>query len=252
MFKFLSRMFQGEKSTQAVKSSLDIDRHTNNLTKTISKLSEENKSVLEGFKLSATMLPKTPLALLKRHGECAESIPKNDRSLSPAHGAWLPQLRPGLAFLSAGGTIWSPVGDVPKDGGDVLPYLIKVREILEQPLSSPLEDMTEALNLLVKIKALAGGCVYEYDENFKLIENDDVVDYFPLVFGDDKRALDLILDEIGAPTRNGLTVSHLLELHEKGYNSVMSMLEAPENILLALKGIGKKKLETIRKNLPER
>jgi len=214
--------------------------------------SGENDSVLEGYKLSATMLPKTPLAILKRHGECAETIPENDRSLSPAHGSWLSQLRPGLAFLSAGRTIWSPVGDVPKDGGDILPYLIKVREILEQPLSLPFEDITEALSLLAKIKALPGGRVYEYDKNHAPIENNSVIDYFPMVFVDDKHALDLILDEISAPSRNGLTVNHLLELHAKGYKSVMSMLEAPEDVLLSLKGIGKKKLETIRKNLPDR
>jgi len=228
MFKSLSGLFQGKKEARRA---------------------EENSDVLEGFKLSATMLPKTPLAILKRHGECAKSIPESDKSLSPAHVIWLSQLKSEYAALSSGGTMWSPVGHVPEDGGDLLPYLIKVREIIEQPLSSPSEDVTEALTRLAKIKALVGGRAYKYDENYQLIENNDVIDYFPMVFVDDKRALDLILDEIGAPSRHGLTVNHVLELHAKGCNSIMSMLEAPDDVLLSLSGVGKKKLEAIRKNL---
>jgi len=229
---------------------LELNSHTDSLTKTIAKLSKENSDVLEGFKLGATMLPKTPLAILKRHGECAKSIPESDKSLSPAHGIWLPQLASKFAFFSKGGSMWSPIGNVPEDGGDLLPYLIKVREIIEQPLSSPSKGVTEALTRVAKIKALPGGRAYKYDENYQLIENNDVIDYFPMVFVDDKRALDFILDEIGAPSRNGLTVKHILELHAKGYNSIVSMLEAPDDVLLSVSGIGKKKLEAIRKNLP--
>jgi len=87
-------------------------------------------------------------------------------------------------------------------------------------------------------------------KNHDPIENNSVIDYFPMVFVDDKHALDLILGEIGAPNHDGLTVSHLLELHKKGYKSVMTMLEASDDTLLSLKGVGKNKLETIRKNLP--
>jgi len=230
---------------------LELNSHTNKTTKTTSKISEENKSAFEGYKPSATMQPKTPLAILKRHGECAKSIPASDQSLPPAHATWQLQMKPKYAFLGAGGTIGRPVGKIPADGGDVLPYLIKVREILEQPLSSPQEDMTEALNFLAQIKALAGGRIYEYDESSKLIENDDVIDYFPLIFTDDTHALDLILNEIGAPPHKGLTMNQLLELHAQGYSSTRSMLEAPDDVLLSLKGIGKKKLETIRENLSE-
>jgi len=251
MFKFLSRMFQGNKPTKAIKRLSGTDDNANSLSKAVSTLSEDNSDVLEAFKLSVTMLPKVPLAILKRHGECVESIPASDQSLPPAHAVWLPQLKSEFAFLSAGRTIWSPIGKVPEDGGDILPYLIKVREILERPLPSLSEDMAEALNLLANIKVLAGGRAYEYDESFELIKNDDVIDYFPLVFTDDTHALDLILDEIGSPPHIGLTMNQLLELHAQGYNSTRSMLEAPDNILLSLKGIGKKKLETIRKNLSE-
>jgi len=170
--------------------------------------------------------------------------------LKEPHGIWLPQLASKFAFFSKGGSMWSPIGNVPEDGGDLLPYLIKVREIIEQPLSSPSKGVTEALTRVAKIKALVGGRAYKYDENYQLIENNDVIDYFPMVFVDDKRALDFILDEIGAPSRNGLTVKHILELHAKGYNSIVSMLEAPDDVLLSVSGIGKKKLEAIRKNLP--
>jgi len=247
-FLHLERLDQFEACVKELE--LEFNGHTNNLTKSVSKLSEENSDILDGFKLSAIMLPKTPLAILKRHGECAEIIPENDRSLSPVHGSWLPQLASEFTFLNNGKTMWSPVGNVPEDGGDLLPYLIKVRETIEQPLSSPSADVTEALTRLAKIKALPGGRAYKYDEKHQLIENNDVIDYFPMVFVDDKRALDFILDEIGALSRNGLTVKHILELHAKGYNSIMSMLEAPDDVLLSVSGIGKKKLDVIRKNLP--
>lgn len=224
----------------------------NNKCKTnesISNISEENADVLEGYRLSVSMLPNTPLAILKRHGECAATIPEKDCSLSPAHAIWALQLKTEFSFLSKGSTCWSPVGRIPKDGGDFLPYLISVRNILEQPLTTSSSDFSEALNRLAKIKTLAGGRVLKFDENHAQIESNDIIDYFPLVFKDDKNALNFILDEIGAPSHNGFTMEHLLELHKKGHSSITDMLTVSDDILLSLKGIGKKKLEVIRKNL---
>lgn len=229
MFRFLSKLFNGAKSSNNSSSRASPTKTS------VQSLADNNKDVINGFRLIVTMSPHVPLKLLKRHGETAKEIPPEDIGLSEGDAIWLPNLKNKYNFLSEGRTMWSRAGNIPIDGGKVLPYLIAAREIIEAPLLQPHDDISEALSRLEKIKALPGG----------------PRDYFPLFFIDDSKAVDLILSELGAPSYDGLSYDHILELHSKGLKSIAEILNAPDEVLLELNGIGKKRLEKIRFNIPD-
>jgi hypothetical protein len=238
MFKFLSKLFKGGES-----------RSKSPTRKCAETLAKNNKDIVNGFRLSVTMLPCVSLKLLRRHGEIAKSIPIEDANLSSGDALWLPMLDERFRFLSEGQTMWSPVGHIPTDGAEILQYLIAAREIIESPLPQPLSEISEALARLEKIKSLPGGPRYSTDDDYRTIKSNEIESYFPLFFGDDNKALSLLLMEFDAPSHDGLSYEHILELHAKGYNSIFEILNASDEVLLALKGVGEKKLDKIRANL---
>jgi hypothetical protein len=112
--------------------------------KTIGEMQSEpmsawgNNDVITGLQFCATMQLRTPLRVLLRHGEIhTDRNTKPPRiALEPWEGIWLPKLK---TFRELGvdmdepsmGTMASDVGQIPADGGDYLPLLIAVREIVE-------------------------------------------------------------------------------------------------------------------------
>jgi hypothetical protein len=239
MFKFLSKLIKGSETGDE-----SVSR------KSVEHLAKDNKDIVNSFQLTVTMLPRVPLKLLRRHGEIQKSIPKDDANLSSGDAIWLPVLDEKFKVLSEGGTMWSPAGHIPTDGAEVLQYLIAARKIIEAPLPQPLNEISEALLRLGKIKSLPGGPRYGTDDKYRLVKSEEIQDYFPLFFGDENKALSLLLMALGAPNYNALSFDHILEMHEKGYNSISEILNSPDEVLLALKGVGKKKLGKIRENLP--
>lgn len=238
MFKFLSKLMKGTASGDKSESQ-----------RSVQKLSQSNNDIINRFKLSVTMLPRVPLNLLRRHGEIQKSIPKEDGNLSSGDATWLPALDAKFDFLSEDATMWSPAGKIPTNGAEVLQYLIAARKIIEEPLPEPLNEIPEALARLKKIRSLPGGPRYSTDEKGQILKSKSVEDYFPLFFGDEEKALNLILIEFGAPSYDGLSYDHILELYSKGHISISEILKASDEVLLSLKGIGKKRLEKIRENL---
>lgn len=238
MFKFLSKLIK--------RADTDDKSATQ---RSVEKLAKDNKDIIRSFRLSVTMRPRVSLKLLRRHGEIRKTIPKDDANLSPDDAIWLPVLDEKFKFSSKGAEIWSPAGNIPTDGAEVLQYLIALREIVEAPLPQPLDDLTEALLRLEKIKSLPRGPQYKTNGDGRKVRSEVMVDYFPMFFRDDERALRLLLTEFSAPSYDGLSYDHILELHAKGYNSVNEILNATDEVLLSLKGVGKKKLDKIRENL---
>jgi len=98
--------------------------------------------ILAGMEFCATMQLRTPLRVLLHHGEL-----HTDLSASPPcyvkdqwEGIWVPALKTwaelGIAAKDIPpGTVASDIGPVPEDGGDYLPFLLKVRGIVEADLS---------------------------------------------------------------------------------------------------------------------
>lgn len=74
-------------------------------------------------------------------------------------------------------------------------------------------------------------------------------DYLQKLFENSQnKLLEFVLQEFGVPSHKGLKIDHLKQLSDIGYSSLSEMLEAPDDVLLSLKGIGPSKLKTIREN----
>ena len=147
--------------------------------------------------------------------------------------------------MNNGASMSSAIGYIPRDGGDLLPYLKKARLIIEAELQ-PERDLLESLNRIDEIKALPKGHKYDSDANYNLVKSEDLIDYFPLVFGNEDKTLRLILEDNSLSVLTYLSYKNILDLISRGYISVASVKEAEDDVLLSLKGIGNKKLVKFR------
>lgn len=98
-----------------------------------------NSDITKGFQFCATLDFDTPLEILnlhwKIHAGPADALPP----CTMRQGIWVPALKswkdlgfPHMRELSMG-TMPSPWGQVPADGGDLLPFLKARRAIIEGP-----------------------------------------------------------------------------------------------------------------------
>ncbi|MFT5420316.1 MAG: hypothetical protein ACI9D5_001060 [Candidatus Endobugula sp.] len=232
MFKFIKKIFLPAKET-AVESARQATGEP----------ADRNRDLVIGYKLSVTMNLGTPLNLLKRHNEIAN----NATGIDASHGIWTHQLDSHFDFLDQGASMASAIGSTPLNGGDFLPYLIGVREIIEKE-NKDVPDIIDAFDKCKKVRQLPHGHTYNLIDGF-IKESDGLVDYFDILFQTEEKLFEHIIVDISKHEYKGLTVQHIIALNEQGFNSIESILNAPDKVLLSLKGIGNKKLATIRKNL---
>jgi len=179
---------------------------------------------VEGLEFTATLQLRTPLSILTKHGE----IHKDRKSPPPAYakegweGVWVPKLDSVYDFLKEGATMSSDIGPIPVDGGDFLPFLISVREVVET--DAPVRERRKNLReLLDRTKwpnyvAACGG-------------TDKIIDqFFPS-----------LLKSIG-----GLTQAAIQQLDQAGLNTAAALVAASDEALLEVKGVGPAKLKGIR------
>lgn len=93
----------------------------------------------------ATLQLRTPLRVLKMHGQHCPPGEKPRKPARPWQGIWVRCL-PGQAQFY--GSMASQIGLVPADGGDLLKLLILLREISESPAPTRLRRLR--LNALMK------------------------------------------------------------------------------------------------------
>ncbi|CAH1661663.1 conserved hypothetical protein [Hyphomicrobiales bacterium] len=123
------------------------------------EVAEENSDLVKGWRLAVTMQRRTPLAWLRRHGEFASGSRRPMEVVPSEYGIWLPDLK---TFKELGfdvpdlppGTIASEIGQIPIDGGELLPFLIEYRQIIEAPISR-VEQLSQIRNLEVHHAQLA-------------------------------------------------------------------------------------------------
>ena len=192
------------------------------------QICEMNSDIIKGYKLCVTMGINTPLKYLKRHNEVAENT---NEDIPPKFGIWVAKLSSEFDVFKEGATMASDVGQIPTDGGDFLPYLIDIRKILELKIDGN-SDVRDTINRCKSIEQLPSSEKYSGK-----------------VFESENSLFSHVLSETSANNFKGLSASNILELYEVGYGSIESILNAPDKVLLSLKGVGKKKLETIRNNL---
>ena len=98
-----------------------------------------------GMRFLATIQLRTPLRVLRRHGEIFKdrNLPAPEVTKSSWEGIWLPC----VSSRPMGGSMASDIGPIPADGGDYIPYLMFVRAILES--EEPIEVRVGKLRSMV-------------------------------------------------------------------------------------------------------
>jgi len=99
---------------------------------------QANSDIISGYQFCATIQMRTPLRVLRRHGEVHNGIGSEPPEIATEmwEGIWIPVTR-SLRELGFDiddpitGTVASDVGPIPFDGGDYLKFLFAVREAAE-------------------------------------------------------------------------------------------------------------------------
>lgn len=115
------------------------------LNMTVHQFADQSSVVINGYRFSATLQPTVPLKYLCRHGEISPNIPDEEKEMISPYFIWLPEIESKYSFLSEGCTISSSIGPIDPDGGNFLPFLIALREILERPRDLKTTDYADAL-----------------------------------------------------------------------------------------------------------
>lgn len=111
------------------------------VTAPLQDLAEQSADLIKGWRLSATLQLRTPLRILRRHGEISPNHGGPPPVEEMQHYAWTAVLKThaelGIPIPELEIESWhaSDVGPVPVDGGEYLHFLLAVREIVEAPSS---------------------------------------------------------------------------------------------------------------------
>ncbi|MHB8100527.1 MAG: helix-hairpin-helix domain-containing protein [Sulfuricurvum sp.] len=224
ILSFLTKLFQSDK-----KSSTSNSQTIGSLqNKPIAEWG--NKNIINSLEFSATLQLRTPLEVLKRHGEIFSGHGAPPQYAKEEwHGIWLPKTK---TFRELGidvnemdeGSCASDAGSV--KASEYLPFLLKFREIVEKTLS--VDEKIVSLEHLSK-----------QDENFKVFWNKHkAIDAdFPHSFFYKQLA-----------TIDGIGHKMAKALYENGFKSVSEIQNATDEELLSVKGVGKSLLVKIRLN----
>lgn len=224
ILSFLTKLFQSDE-----KSSTSNSQTIGSLqNKPIAEWG--NRDIINGLEFSATLQLRTPLEVLKRHGEIFSGHDTPPQYAKEQwHGIWLPKTK---TFRELGidvnemeeGSCASDAGSV--KASEYLPFLLKFREIVEKTLS-----VDEAI---VSLEHLS-----KQDDNFKVFWNKHkAVDAdFPHSFFYKQLAT---IEGIGSKTAKAL--------YENGFKSIEEIKNATDNELLNIKGVGKSLLIKMRSN----
>lgn len=194
----------------------------------------------------AMLSPHTPLAVLLRNGEVASSG-DHDPALE-GRGHWAPvssTFRYNTSYYSRSVDRWIQINPA-----DLLKYLKELRRIIEAPLPPGATDLDEAVARAKQLRTLQTTISNDPKRSGRDSQDEPVADYFDYCFeGQIDRALFVTLGALTIPCFKGLTVDHLLYLHEQGYKSFKDIRNAPDHALFALSGIGPKRVKMIRSSL---
>ena len=126
-----------------------------------------HEHVLKGLRFTATLKLDTPLDILRHHGELHQG-PAEDAPTygGPADGIWIPEVdwdRVGLT-PPPDATMWTPVGHVPPDGGNVLPFLTQFRKVVEGEGTT--EEKIDALKEMMRSSPEFGALGRQFEPGF--------------------------------------------------------------------------------------
>jgi hypothetical protein len=187
------------------------------------------------MRFSATIQLRTPARVLRRHGEIHADLskPLPEMALALWEGIWLHVVNrnlPNGAVLPdfPHSEIASDIGPIPTDGGDYLPFLLEVRAVVEAD-GAP-DDRAEKLLSLLKNP--------DFRKFTEILERNyprfnSIVDYFFPTF----------IETIPSVSRTAKDA-----LSNRGLTTANRIEAAPDAELLGISGIGRSKLDAIRKH----
>lgn len=175
--------------------------------------------MLDGFLFSATMGLSTPLRALRQHGMHAKVVKPDMQPKTTAEGIWMPALDGQRGFY---GTMSSDVGPIPANGGDFLRFLTAAREAVE------VDGGIQARIALLR-------SVLRSPEWRKFVGK----------LGGQQAIIDLFFPKF-LDTIPGLPQASREALWEKRLDTPAKLAAAPDDRLLAIKGVGAAKLAAIR------
>lgn len=207
------------------------------LSMSIHQFADRSTVVLEGYRFSVTLQPSVPLKYLRRHGQIVSQVPENEKDTDNPFYIWIPEVKSQFSFLSEGRTMSSSVGPIDPDGGEFLPFLMALREVVERSRDLSITDYEDALVRADEILALSNSPLK------------NASDYLLTLFQSSREGLlPFVLVSLKAPCFAGLSLVHLEQLAAQGFTSISSMISASDEVLLSLKGIGPSRLAKIRAN----
>lgn len=188
----------------------------------------ENRDVINGLQFSATMQLRTPLRVLIRHGEIHSDINTEPPQIVNEmwEGCWTAKTK---TFRELGididelseSTVASPIGQI--KASKCLPFLIAIREIVEldESIDSRISKLYERRENFPNWQSLAGA--FGGTDYF-------IKEFFPL-----------FIETI--PHINRSSVDELLKF---GIDTANKLEKSNDEALLAINGIGKAKLKSMR------
>ncbi|MFA0350605.1 hypothetical protein AB4486_27270, partial [Vibrio sp. 10N.222.55.C6] len=105
-------------------------------------IATQNSDVTDGMEFHATCQLRTPLSVLKRHGEIYRGDGEPPTYGEPRDGIWTPRVSSEYDFLSEGRTSASDAGPINTD--EYISYVTGIKEIFESNVS-----IDEKMNLAI-------------------------------------------------------------------------------------------------------
>ena len=182
--------------------------------------------VIAGMEFCATFQVRTPLRILRRHGEVLPLGAKLPEDFEPWMGIWIPKPKSwrelGIDAAELEPVVASPAG--PVTAAEYLPFLIAVREAVEDDAGGT-EGRMQRLN---EVCAQPQFAAYVAAEGGVEALSDR---FFPSI----------------ASHIPGLPATAKVALEELGISTIRALESAPDNKLLAVSGIGPKMLKVVRR-----
>jgi len=186
-----------------------------------------DQDIIKGLRFVATMQIRTPLRVLKHHGEFFNgSGPPPSYAKEMWEGIWLPVTKSfkelGIPIEEPPSEMASDIGPIPSTGGNYLKFILAVRNIIElnHPLSTRRNELVVELN------------------------KDDWKEYVHKLGGIEKIAN--LFFPYFIELLPGLTEEAISLLRSKKLITASQISASSDNELLKIKGIGPAKLAKMR------
>ncbi|HDJ1441837.1 TPA: helix-hairpin-helix domain-containing protein [Serratia rubidaea] len=203
----------------------------------------QNRDIISGMEFFATCQLRTPVSVMRKHGEVYTGDGEPPTYGSPRDGIWVPKLLDSsFDFLNEGATAASDAG--PVNAAEYIEYAIGLLSIFELNITIN-ERMARALLYSAESeskKRIERGILQFYGES-------NIADVMSRYISDQER-LSYYFSTPGRLTlANGVNKSVAVELQRLGIYTLKDLSKMTESDLCKVKGVGKVSAKKIVENL---